>query len=53
MDTYVLLNLKVKACGKTKIPSAVYSKKFREQAVKSVTEEELNVKEALLQRLSI
>ena len=31
---------------KQRIPSAIYSKEFREQAVKLVTEEGLNPKEA-------
>jgi len=37
---------------KQKIPSAIYSKEFREQAVKQVTEEGLSTKE-VARRLSL
>ena len=41
MDTNVLLNLERRCEMKQRIPKAIYSKEFREQAVKQVAEEGL------------
>lgn len=53
MDTNVLLNMKQSCEMKQRVPSAIYSKEFREQAVKQVTAEGLSPKEAAPRRLSM
>ena len=47
MDTNVLLNLKRRCEMKQRIPNTIYSKEFREQSVKQVTEELAKTKREL------